>query len=141
MAEIRRGRRVGNSTRLSEHTRITQIEGFLREYQNWANVIFDQTAGVSEGPLNHLYEEIEEIKEAIINGVPEKILEEHADGMFLLMNSLMLNGFSFVELVNYMMEKFHEDLVHRKWYEKNEFGYYKHIKDETNDKMVGESSI
>ncbi len=93
----------------------------------WQNKTFTKATIIS--CLEHLSEEIEEVKNCLTNGIGIVDDLEVADCFLLLIGVANKAGMDYQDIVNAIDKKM-EINYKRKWGEVNEKGYVKHIKDE-----------
>lgn len=91
---------------------------------NWQDKTFTKATPLS--CVNHLEEEVGELKKSIESGKVDK--EEIADCFMLLMGVCNKSGFSYEDVVTLINEKY-VVCITRKWGEVNDKGYVKHIKE------------
>lgn len=98
-----------------------KLLAFFEEHRRWSLRTFGKRK--PEPPLYHLQEEVEEMLDN------PKDIKEYADGILLIMDAAQNAGFTPEEVLAAMMQKFHTDLVHRKWNKPNKKGYSTHKKE------------
>lgn len=98
-----------------------KLLAFFEEHRRWSLRTFGKRK--PEPPLYHLQEEVEEMLDN------PKDIKEYADGILLIMDAAQNAGFTPEEVIAAMMQKFHTDLVHRKWNKPNKKGYSTHRKE------------
>jgi len=91
----------------------------------WQDATFTKATPLS--CVNHLEEEVKELKEKTEQGVLDK--EEVADCFMLLIGYCNKNKLSFNEVWDAVSDKFFINQHKRKWGEVNEKGYVKHVED------------
>lgn len=100
-------------------------EELFNEITAWQEETFGNATALSK--VNHLIEEVGELKEDLENGNP-MVKHEFADCILLLYGSAKSHGFSYNDINTIIREKF-EIVKQRKWGEPDENGVVKHIKE------------
>ena len=91
----------------------------------WQKETFAQATPLSK--IEHLLQEIQELKEDIINNNPNRRLE-YADCFFLLFGCAAADGMNYDSIVSAIDEKF-EINRNRKWGKPDANGVVNHLKD------------
>lgn len=103
-------------------------EELFNQITEWQKATFGQATALSK--VNHLVEEVQELKEDLENSNP-MVHHEFADCFLLLFGAASSHGYSYNDINTIIREKF-EIVKTRKWGEPDANGVVKHIKQTTN---------
>lgn len=95
----------------------------FEEITAWQRKTFQEATALTS--VAHLFEEVKELSEDLING-NSKVVYEYADCFLLLFGSAALHGMCYEDIIDAINEKM-EINKKRQWDEVNKDGYVKHV--------------